>query len=85
MQLLSGQSYMKVAGIMKQVPFLFVLMSRRKMTDYVIAFKEMLRLLTVDPEVTKKVLDFERAVWSGLKKCLPAVPIHQCLFSICVV
>ena len=79
-QLLSVHSYIKAAGIMKQVPLLFVIMSRRKTTDYVAVFKEMLRLLPAEPEVAEIVVDFERVVRSELKKCLPAVPIHGCWF-----
>ena len=79
-QLLSAHSYIKAAGTMKQVPFLFVIVSRRKTTDYVAVVKEMLSLLPADPKVADIVVDFERAVWSGLNKCLPAVPIHGCWF-----
>jgi len=79
-QLLSIHSYIKAAGTMKQVPLMFVLMSRRKTTDYVAVFRELLMLLPGDPEVIEIVVDFERAVWSALKKCLPSVPVHGCWF-----
>ena len=54
---------------MKHVSLLFALVSRRKTTDYVAVFQEMLRQIPADPEVTEIVVDFERADWSGLKKC----------------
>ena len=75
-------SFIKSGDSMKKVPLCFVLMSRRKKHDYIVAFREILRHLPVTPAVADVVVDFERAVWSALHHCLPDVPVHEC-FTVC--
>lgn len=51
---------------MKQVPLLFVLMSRRRKRDYVAVFQK-IRSLLPDLAVEGFVMDFERATWSAVE------------------
>ena len=54
---------MKKDDCKKQVPLVFVLMSRRQTTDYVAVFNKLKDVLTepdgVSPEVEEFVVDFE--------------------------
>ena len=60
-QLLSVHSFVCTGDAQKQVPLCFVLMSRRKKSDYTAVFRALLELLQEPPAVQKAVLDFERA------------------------
>lgn len=66
--------------VMKQVSLCQVFMSRRKRSDYKAVFQAILNVLPTQPQVKEVVLDFERAVWSALKTCLPQARVHGCAF-----
>ena len=73
MQPLSVHSFKKCGDALKQVPLCFVLMSRRKKTDYEAVFNTILGLMNTAPDVEEIVVDFEKAVWTALGHCMPAV------------
>ena len=77
-QLLSVHSFIKRDGIMKQVPLCFVLMSRRKKKDYVAVLRKITELTPTS--VCEVVVDFEKALWSAVRVCLPEASIHGCWF-----
>jgi hypothetical protein len=80
MQLPSVHSFIRSGDCMKQVPLCFVLMSRRKKTDYRAVIQAVLSHLPSEPAVRECVLDFERSMWSGLQATLPDVSLHGCWF-----
>ena len=51
--LLRVPSFVKAAGVIKEVPLLFVSLSRRTNVDYISLFTEMLRLRPAQPVITK--------------------------------
>ena len=79
-QLLSIHSFVRSGDALKQVPLCFVVMSRRRKQDYKAVFDAVLELLPAEPSVEEVVLDFEKAVWSAIHKCLPDVSVHGCWF-----
>lgn len=64
---------------MKQVPLLFVLMSRRRKRDYVAVFQK-IRSLLPDLAVEGFVMDFERATWSAVEEVFPDARVQGCSF-----
>lgn len=64
---------------MKQVPLLFVLMSRRRKRDYVAVFQK-IRSLLHDLAVEGFVMDFERATWSAVEEVFPDARVQGCSF-----
>ncbi len=76
--LLSVHSFIKKDGIMKQVPLCFVLMSRRKKNDYVAVIRKITDLTSTS--VCEVALDFERALWSAVRVCIPEASLHGCWF-----
>lgn len=79
-QLMSIHIFIRSSKALKQVPVCFVVMSRRKKTDYKFVFQAILNLLPSRPNVEEVVLDFERAVWNVLRSCLPNASLHGCWF-----
>ena len=79
-QLVSIHSYIKYGDCTKQVPLLFILMSRRKTTDYMAILYAITELLSSDIMVEEIVVDFEQALWRALHKSLPEVPVFGCWF-----
>ena len=79
-QLFSVHSFVRTGETEKQVPLLFVVMSRRQKRDYKAVFKAVLEMLPAPPAVEEAVLDFESAVWSALASVLPDVEVHGCSF-----
>ncbi|XP_050723834.1 uncharacterized protein LOC127002187 [Eriocheir sinensis] len=77
-QLVSIHSYIKFGDCTKQAPLLFVVMSRRKTTDYTAILDAIMELLPSNIMVEEIVVDFERALWSALHKSLPDVPVFGC-------
>ena len=65
--------------VIKQVPLLFVLMTRRRATDYSAVFFFLLQKLPL-PRVTQIVSDFERAVFKAVELHWPAVDHTGCNF-----
>lgn len=79
-QLLSIHSFIKSGDTTKQVPLLFIIMSRRKTTDYKVVLDAIVELLPSDLLLEEVVVDFERAIWSALNKSLPDVSVFGCWF-----
>eukprot|EP00794_Sanderia_malayensis_P009509 gene9509-biopygen7850 len=81
MQLFTVHAFLKgMDGNIKQVPLLFVLMSRRKAKDYKAIFRGLLRNLSRVPSVEKMVADFEKATWKAVKTVFPDVEVQGCVF-----
>lgn len=58
-QLFSIHAFMRKDDSMKQVPLLFVLMSKRRKQDYIAVFEKVIEILTEAPVVEGFVMDFE--------------------------
>lgn len=63
----------------KQIPYLFVLMSRRTAEDYRKVMKKIEEIL-VKPAVAEVVSDFERGIWRGVQDVFPEVKMYGCVF-----
>ena len=59
----------------KQVPLLSAIMSGRKKSDYKALMRAVFELLPWTPSVMRVTPDYERAVWSVLRKLMPVVTI----------
>ena len=68
-QMFSTHAYIHKDDLIKQVPLLFILMSRRTVADYRRVFKKLPTIVGV-MQVTKFVSDFKRAGGGG---CFPVV------------
>ncbi|KAK3731056.1 hypothetical protein QZH41_019214 [Actinostola sp. cb2023] len=79
-QLLSINGFVQKEDYAKQVPLLFVLMSGRKKKDYKKVLRKVLSILPSEPRVKEVVLDFERALWSCIRKEMVDVNIVGCAF-----
>ena len=55
------------------------MMTPRQTTDYVAIFEKIKELIKY-PAVSEIVSDFERAMWSAVKTCFPAVVHKGCSF-----
>lgn len=75
---LSVYSFIKKDEIMKQVPLCFVLMSRKKKKDYEAVIRKITELTSAS--ACEVVVDFEKALWSAVRVCLPEASIHGCWF-----
>lgn len=64
---------------MKQVPLIFVLMSRRRKRDYKAVLESILNMVP-NNHVKKVVADFEQAIWRAFRYILPNTTIQGCLF-----
>ena len=79
-QLLTVNAFVKKDDHAKQVPLLFVLMSGRKKGDYRKVLKKLLEILPSAPAVQQITLDFEKAIWSALRKVIPDSKLQGCVF-----
>ena len=81
-QLFSIHAFISNGEVMKQVPLMFVLMSRRKIIDYrkvLFVIQDRLGQCAVQ----QIVMDFERAAWQAIRLELPDVQLRGCTFHWC--
>ena len=79
MQLYSIHAFIKGEEQVKQVPLVFVLMSRRRKRDY----KEVMQCIKrITPEVNLQTLvaDFETSFWKAIRSVYPKIIIKGCSF-----
>ncbi|XP_053386752.1 uncharacterized protein LOC123532929 [Mercenaria mercenaria] len=65
---------------MKQVPLMYVLMSRRRKQDYVAILQKVLDILEEAPAVECFTMDFEIALWQALREVFPSSKLKGCAF-----
>ncbi|XP_021354690.1 uncharacterized protein LOC110451153 [Mizuhopecten yessoensis] len=81
-QLWSIHAFLQKDECLKQVPLVFVLMSRQRAQDYVAVLRRLLEVLG-DPAVEGAVMDFESACWNAVRTVLPGVDLRGCSFHSC--
>lgn len=80
-QLFSIHAFIRKGESMKQIPLMYVVMSRRLTQDYVAVFKRILEFLPhQECEVREVVADFEKATWNAVLRVFPGVSILGCGF-----
>lgn len=79
-QLWSIHTFVKSGEHMKQVPLVYVVMSRRSKKDYVKVLKKLKKAMPTEPEVQKIICDFESACWSAFTDVFPTVQGQGCAF-----
>lgn len=79
-QLMTINAFVRKDDHAKQVPLLFVLMSRRKKADYCKVLNKGLEILPSIPAVKQIPLDFKKATWAALREGYPNVKLHGCVF-----
>ena len=82
MQLFTINCFISSGAATKQVPLLYVIMSRRRKKDYLAVFRSLLHLLP-RTSVQKFVADFEKGLWNALRQLFPGIPIKGCVFHWC--
>ena len=75
-QLFSIHAFVKHGSACKQVPLVFVLMSKRRNSDYLLVLKEIQNILPSN----LYVLDFEIAMWATIPNVFPEVSFMGCAF-----
>lgn len=78
-QLWNIHAFVQQADAMKQIPLVFVLMSRRMKDDY-ISVLNYLQGILVTSSLQCVVMDFEVAVWSAFRFILPEMMMRGCSF-----
>ena len=78
-QLWSIHAFIQQKDTMKQVPLLFVLMSRRMKDNYINILEYLKRKLT-RISVQCVVMDFEQAVWGAFRSVFPSINLRGCSF-----
>ena len=88
-QLFSLHAFISYEKSLKQVPLVFVFMSRRTAEDYEAVFKHIVKLCQSDEqdkeplnELKEVVCDFERAIWKAVRKVFPNVTLRGCGFHL---
>nr|XP_039261463.1 uncharacterized protein LOC120337663 [Styela clava] len=82
-QLFSIHAFVRSGECTKQLPLVFVLMSRRRKCDYENVFKAIKTILHLNfsgTRVKKFVMDFEAATWQALSLVWPDVRRQGCAF-----
>ena len=84
-QLFILHAFLVKDNIIKQVPLLFVLMSRRTTTDYEAVLKRVISLCPEELQIDSFVVDFEKALMAAIRLCWPRnqVTITGCWFHYC--
>ncbi|XP_053395522.1 uncharacterized protein LOC123527520 [Mercenaria mercenaria] len=79
-QLWSIHAFIREGDNMKQVPLMYVLMSRRRKQDYVAILQKVLDILEEAPAVECFTMDFEIALWQALREVFPSSKLKGCAF-----
>ena len=82
MQLFTINCFISSGAAIKQVPLLYVIMSRRRKRDYLAVFCSLLHLLP-RTSVQKFVANFEKGLWNAPLQLFPGIPIKGCVFHWC--
>jgi hypothetical protein len=77
-QLLSIHVHMCFGDDRKQLPLAYALMSGKSASDYEAVFRAINNRL--DVAVEESLMDFERAMWVGLRAVFPNIKINGCAF-----
>ncbi|XP_052062392.1 uncharacterized protein LOC127702292 [Mytilus californianus] len=80
-QLLSIHSFIKSDSNIKQLPLVFVLMSRRRKKDYKKVLSSILTMLPDQLKVKLFVADFESGLWRALTSVFDDPVIQGCVFQ----
>jgi hypothetical protein len=80
-QLFKIHGFIENKGFKKQVPLLYVIMSRRTAEDYSVVFAHILKLMG-QPKAIAFVADFEAAIWKTVRAKLPSVTLRGCGYRI---
>ncbi|KAK3085388.1 hypothetical protein FSP39_002601, partial [Pinctada imbricata] len=78
-QLFSVHAFIQRESCLKQVPLVFVLMSRRQKKDYDAVFTHINQLVP-NQRVDAFTLDFEAAAWKSIQDICPGTSIQGCAF-----
>jgi hypothetical protein len=78
-QLWSIHAFVANGDDLKQMPFMYVLMSSRRTVDYKAIFDQ-LKTITSDLQVKEMILDFELSLWKAISECFPDVKMRGCVF-----
>ncbi|XP_060560917.1 uncharacterized protein LOC132720740 [Ruditapes philippinarum] len=78
-QLMSIHAFVRKDDSAKQVPLVYVLMSRRSKEDYVAVLTSLPRILG-QPQVQWFMLDFEAAAWQAIRHVFPSCVLKGCVF-----
>jgi len=77
-QLFSLHAFVQCDNNVKQVPLVFVLMSRRQAKDYHAVFTELWGLVNIKWDII--VSDFEAALWRATREMFPGAVHRECYF-----
>ncbi|XP_035663387.1 uncharacterized protein LOC118407075 [Branchiostoma floridae] len=81
-QLFSIHAFVKQGEDYKQVPLVFVLMSRREKGDYKKVFETVRDMLPRQPKVENFVMDFEDGMWGAVRSVFPTCTRKGCGFHL---
>ncbi|XP_060602402.1 uncharacterized protein LOC132755544 [Ruditapes philippinarum] len=79
-QLWSIHAFLRKGETMKQVPLLFVMMSRRRKQDYIAVLEKLLDIMDEAPVVERFTMDFEAGLWQALRQIFPGASLKGCGF-----
>ncbi|CAH1239155.1 Hypp5730 [Branchiostoma lanceolatum] len=81
-QLFGIHCFIKQDADYKQVPLVFVLMSRREKQDYKEVFQKIRDILPRHPHVEHFIMDFEDGMWGGVRGAFPNCTRKGCAFHL---
>ena len=79
-QLWSIHAFVANGEDLKQMPFLYVLMSSRRTVDYTAIFNHLKTITDGALQVKEMILDFELSLWKAVPGCFPDVKLRGCVF-----